>query len=67
MLTEAFLVFSCVHNADNTVKCLSLKDKVKTHPYASNSVLLSLAAHVTFFFPFLDITSNSAKTPKIVP
>ncbi len=67
MLDKAALVFASAFSTENIVKCLSLKNPVETHEYASNSVLLSLAAHMTFKFPFLDLDENPLNRPKIIP
>lgn len=67
MLQSALLTFASPSPLTQTVKCLSLKQPVPTNIYASNSVLLSLAAHMTFHFPYLDISGFEKKCPKIVP
>jgi hypothetical protein len=67
MLEEVMLVFAGVLPCKNSVKCFSLLNKIKSNKYASNSVILSLANHLTFEFPNLDLTLNSDETPKISP
>lgn len=67
MLQDALLVFSCENQVNKVIKCLALKNTVKSNPAAANSVILSLAAHMTFQFAFLDLTSNPSLTPKIHP
>jgi hypothetical protein len=65
MLQEALLVCASASHVTKTVRCLSLKAPVSTNIYASNSVLLSLAAHMTFNFPLLDISNYAEKCAKI--
>ena len=67
MLQDALLVFAFQNNLNQVVKCLALKNTVKSIPVASNSVILSLAAHLTFHYPYLDLTHNPMMTPKIHP
>ena len=65
MLSKALLVFASPSILHKSVKCLSLKQPVPTNAYASDSVLLSLAAHVTYKFPNLNLSEFDKDCPKI--
>jgi hypothetical protein len=67
MLQDVLLVFASPSIELGLIKCFSIKNPVKSHPSASNSVLLSLAAHVTYQFPHLDLTNDPNLTPTIIP
>lgn len=67
MLQEILLIFAHESIHQGSIKCFALKNSIKSHPSASNSLLLSLAAHVTYNFPNLDLTNSPYLTPKITP